>query len=317
MKTENIILIIMIFIIILIICHKYKRINEGFTEDAVQLFNVDNLKEVNTKLTDETAKLNTIITNMTAIKDRTNESTLDDGKTVLAPLMDTAKLTKLNNEITDRVQNTNLTKHYQKTKKQVRDHRQHAVDTILNADKVAKQNEDATKELTGIKHYSSAIFDLTKVKLGTTNNKKYQIKSKQDCSGSNKCLSVTDDIIEQTTCDVEDNSQYFNINEIKSEYKCYDMENEKFVVEEENCDENINTYLKQDTSTFTKKYNELVPSELYITKDNMNLLPEEFIAITSQNDNNTPKLCLNIDNEQLSFKSCNLYENQRFTAIKK
>jgi hypothetical protein len=268
MKTENIILIIMIFIIILIICHKYKRINEGFTEDAVQLFNVDNLKEVNTKLTDETEKLNTIITKMRALNDRTKENILGDRTTVLAPLMDTAKLTKLNNEITDRVQNTNLTKHYQKTKKQVRDHRQHAVDTTLKNDQVVKQKVDSTKELTGIKHYSSAIFDLTNVKPGTTNNKKYQIKSKQDCSGSKQCLSFTDDSIKQTTCDVEDNSQYFNINEIKSEYKCYDMENEKFVVEEENCDENINTYLKQDTSTFTDKYNELVPPELYITKDN-------------------------------------------------
>jgi hypothetical protein len=313
MNTENIILIIMIFIIILIICHKYKRINEGFAEDAVQLFNADALKDVDDNLNTETEKLNTIITKMSAIKDRTNESNLDNG-TTLAPLMDTAKLTKLNNEITDRVQNTNLTKHYQKTKKQVRDDRQQNVDAILKDDKFAKQNEDATKELTGIKHYSSAIFDLTKHATDDT----YQIESKQCGNGLTKCLSVTDDIkSKMAECNVEDNSQYFNINEIKSEYKCYNMENEDFVADEEYCNENINTYLKQDTDTFTRKYNELVPTALKITKDNMNLLPEEFIAITLQNDNNTPKLCLNIDNESLSFIPCNLYENQRFTAIKK
>lgn len=350
-KSQDILLICIIVILIIVICYCKNNKKEGFV--STEIFNPENLNRVNEDIKNEIKELTIIKRKFNEIIKRnkiqyyvkdedsgtyniTDEK--NENKIALGALIDINNMVKLNGDLGKKLKNIPYNKYYEETVKGAIRKRIE----ILNAEKIKQKQEEQLEEselnkfpIKNIKHIdTSVMFDLKPVD-GDTYKVKY-INDNNNSDGSNnsdnsnnskkcsnKCLTFNTDKYSDDNSDYysfedcENNkvTQNLKVNNIKLEYKCYDIKSNKLDTTKtfKECNDDLHTYLKYDKDSYVKKYNKLVPEALNITTQNLQFLPADFAVITPiDQPQNEPNQCLTVDNEGLSFQDCDLFEHQRF-----
>ena len=353
-KSQDILLICIIIILIIVICVCKKNKKEGFI--ASRLFNEDNLDKVSVELKNEMEEIDNIKSDFDEIikrnnikyyvKNKDNTYTITDetneNKIELSSLIDTENLVKLNSKLGSNLNNINYNKHYDEIVKEAVEERIKILNEKILKQKEKEQLEEEAlknKPFKKVKHIDTSImFNLEKVN-DDVNDNSYKVKYINDDYDNdnndndnknnkcdNKCLEFNankfndddNDYYSFEDCIDNKDSQNLKVNNIKLEYKCYDIDtNQKVNKTIKECKNNIKTHLKHDKDSYVKKYNDLLPEALHITKENLNVLPKDFVVITPENQpKNETKQCLTVDNEGLSFQNCDLFEHQRFNYEK-
>ena len=338
-KSQDMILICIIVILIIVIFHCKNNKKEGFV--STEIFNPENLDTVKTKIKNETDTIKEIKNKFTDIIKRNEiqyyvkneEGTYqkadknDENVIELGTIIDINNMVKLNSDLGQKLKNIPYNRYYEETVKGAIQKRIR----ILN-DEIIKQKQEEILEasklnkfpIKNIKHIdTSVMFNLEnvdnntyKVKYITDNNNPHNEKCSDKCLtfDVNKYSDENSDYYSFEDCEYNNDMQKLEVNNIKLDYKCYNIKtNEEVNKPLEECDDDLTTYINNDEQNYINKYNELIPKELHITKNNLNYLPNEFTVITpTEQPPNEPKQCLTVDNEGLSFQDCDLFEHQRF-----
>jgi hypothetical protein len=186
-KIENILLLFILLLLCITICKKYKDRFEPFQNenenDPIQIFSEDKLKNISNEIDTESKKINTIsnefedIIKQDAQKcykkneegnfeiiDCDEENQDHENYITTQPLIDTEKLIKLNNKLSNSFKDIPLSGFYKDTiyglnKQRIDSIKEHNLKQ--EADIVEKQLKNNNKPLTQIKHIeTSTMYDL-------------------------------------------------------------------------------------------------------------------------------------------------------------
>jgi len=357
-KSQDILLISIIIILIIVICHCKKGKREGFIsndifnqqnladvstkidDEKAEIIKIKSDFETIIKREKDQYYVNDVVTN--TYREATTKD-LEEGKLEIKPLsalVDIENMVKMNANMGEKLKEIPYPKYYDETSRAAVQAR---ITNVNNAMLLQKQT-DAELEVVknklaikNIKHIdTSVMYDLEKI--GASEENTYKIKDKNDTlpnsdannNGNNKtcgvkCLAFdtdkfnddTDDYISFEDC-IDNNAQQLSVNNIKLDYKCYDIEGGLLDTTNktlEECSESLYTYLKYDKDSYVDNYNKLLPTDspLKITENQIPFLPDDFVAITPKNQPaNAPPLCLTVDSKSVSFQDCDLRPHQRF-----
>jgi len=186
-KIENILLLFILLLLCIIICKKYKDRFEPFQNenenDPIQIFSEDKLKNISNEIDTESKKINTIsnefedIIKQDAQKcykkneegnfeiiDCDEENQDHENYITTQPLIDTEKLIKLNNKLSNSFKDIPLSGFYKDTIYGLNKQRIDAIkehNLKQEVDIVEKQLKNNNKPLTQIKHIeTSTMYDL-------------------------------------------------------------------------------------------------------------------------------------------------------------
>ena len=353
-KPQDILLICIIVILIIVICYCKNNKKEGFV--STEIFNVANLESISAEIDKESKEIDTIKGKFNDIikrnkiqyyienkddNDKKNgtyklfeEGDKEEDKIELGALIDINNLVKLNSDLGNKLKNIPYNRYYEETVKGAIRKRIEIINDEIIKQKQQEQLEESKLNkfpIKNIKHIdTSVMFDLKrvdgdtyKVKYINDNNNGDNSNNSNKCN--NKCLTFNVDKYSDENSDYysfedcvddKDDTQNLKVNNIKLEYKCYDIKSKTLDKTKtfKECNDDLHTYLKYDKDSYVKKYNDLLsPKELHININNLNNLPDDFAVITpTKQPLNESKQCLTVDNEGLSFQDCNLYEHQRF-----
>ena len=266
----------------------------------------------------------------------------------LNKLIDIDKLVNLNNILTKNVKNLPYDIYLDDTINEVIKKRITELNENIRNNDIKTQNENALLDELPIKNIkninTSFMFDLERV--GAIEDKNYKIKYKNDNNSNennninstncnNKCLEFdsvkfkdksNDDYYSFEDCDTSNANQNLKIHNIKLEYKCYNNDNsidEDLSKNLSECNKIISKTVKQDTDSYITKYNNLIKDNTLVSpiiESDIDNLPSDFVVITQklsgQQNKENPYQCLSVDNENLTFKDCDLYKHQLFNYNK-
>ena len=280
-QTENILLLFILLILCIIICKKYKNNTfENFESGTIQIFDVKKLNNMSKKINKEKKKIKGITNEFKDIINQDTEKCYekdDDGNFTIIkcesetnedivrtqPLIDTEKLIKLNNKLSNSFKDIPLYDFYKDTTDGVKKQRIDAIkahNLKQESDILEEKLKNNNKPMTQIKHIeTSTMYDLEYIvdeeegeydRNNENNTYLLKIKNPNEIIESNEqdetntsgckeqCLTFdrekyklnkdTDtlkDYYEFEQCDKSNSNQKFKVNNISIDYKCYTDDN--------------------------------------------------------------------------------------------
>lgn len=318
LSSSSLLLLILITILIIIILSIYSKNKEHFSNTFY--FDKNNINNVTSQLDNEITKTNKITNQLKNTKSTSNNyqcfSMTDDGNYKLneneniencngtsiksEPIMDVSKLTKFNNQIRNDLKTINFDNIYNNSIKQAIKKRHNELSQYkdkLSKDMINLKNngDNDNKCLTITNDNKLGFYDCNLL----DNQRWIKINENDDLFFKNPFTSKT---LRLNT--IPNNNNYFNIkndnsnnkmklikNNIKLNNKCIkninqivdDNDNDSVIeVDDKLCDDDtLNYYRIDDKKEYIKNYNDILKNKIFkITKNNVDLLPNEFVYFT-------------------------------------